>query len=185
MMTILKSVCFTGHRPPKVGGYNENNPIAKYVKEELRFEIEEAIRDGYNRFIFGGALGVDTWAGEIVAQLKSANLSETPIILELYSPFEGQEGNWPDESKIRYYNLMAECSNVVEVCEPGYAPWKMIVRDKAMVDEADLVIAVWNGDLGNSGTGHTVSYAKEKKKDMIIIDPRHYAVQATPERGEK
>jgi uncharacterized phage-like protein YoqJ len=161
-----------------LGGYDENNPISKYVKEEIRNEIFNAIHNGYSRFIFGGALGVDTWAGEIVAELRGIYLREYNIrlYLELYSPFEGQEGNWPDESKIRYYDLMARCDKVVEVCEPGYAPWKMIVRDKAMVDASDLVIAVFNGTSG--GTKHTVDYAMGKKKDMIIIDPLDYNVKA-------
>ncbi len=172
---MIKTVCFTGHRPQKIGGFDENNPIAHYIKITLQYEIEETIKRGYTRFIFGGALGVDTWAGEIVAKLKEIYREYgTDLTLELYSPFEGQEGNWFDESKIRYYNLMFECDNIVEVSEPGYAAWKMIVRDKAMVDAADLVIAVWNGDLGRSGTGHTVSYARKQKKEMIIIDPRNY-----------
>ena len=143
-----------------------------WVKEQLIIEIDRAILDGYRRFIFGGALGVDTWAGEIVADMKEGKYSHLPIILDLYSPFEGQEGNWFDESKIRYYNLMARCDNIVEVCDAGYAPWKMIVRDKAMVNDSDLVIAVWNGDGGKSGTGHTVTYAKKLNKPMIIVDPK-------------
>jgi uncharacterized phage-like protein YoqJ len=168
----LKTICFTGHRPNKLGGYDESNLIAHYVKKELTGLIVDAMDDGYTRFIFGGALGVDTWAGEIVAQLKEQLYDG--ITLELYSPFEGQEGNWPDESKIRYYELMARCDKIVEVSEPGYAAWKMIVRDKAMVDESDLVIAVWNGDEGNSGTGHTVAYARKVGKPLFIIDPRKW-----------
>jgi uncharacterized phage-like protein YoqJ len=170
----LKTVCFTGHRPNKIGGYDENNPVAQFVKKRLNEEINEAIRIGYRRFIFGGALGVDTWAGENVADLAEwyGIHCGIPIQLELYSPFEGQEGKWFDESKVRYYMLMSRCDKIVQVCDPGYAAWKMIVRDKAMVDQADLVIACWNGDLGKSGTGHTVSYAKEKGKPLIIIDPR-------------
>lgn len=170
----MKTVCFTGHRPNKLGGYDETNPIAKYVKEMLRYEIQEAIENGYRRFIFGGALGVDTWAGEIVVEEAEMIYFQRgiKICLELFSPFEGQEAMWPEESKIRYYNLMARCDRIVQVCDPGYAAWKMIVRDKAMVDESDLVVAVWNGDLGNSGTGHTVSYAKKKEREMTIIDPR-------------
>jgi uncharacterized phage-like protein YoqJ len=176
----LKTVCFTGHRPDKLGGYDETNPIAEYVKAQLRITIWNTIQDGYRRFIFGGALGVDTWAGEVVADMRDNTYHGDDIdghyypriSLELYSPFEGQEKMWPEESKIRYYSLMARCNGIVEVSEPGYKGWKMIVRDKAMVDASDLVIAVWNGDLGKSGTGHTVAYAQKKNKPIIIIDPR-------------
>lgn len=178
----MQTVCFTGHRPDKLPdkktGYDERNPVAQFVKVNLQFAIEQAIKDGFRRFIFGGALGVDTWAGEIVADLAELYQRDDGIklYLELYSPFEGQESMWPEESKIRYYGLMARCDKVITVCEPGYAGWKMIVRDKAMVDASELVIAVWNGDLGKSGTGHTVAYAKQQNKPIIMIDPREAVV---------
>ena len=41
-----------------------------------------------------------------------------------------------------------------------------------MVDNADIILAVWNGDLGmDSGTWQTVSYALELGKPIIVIDP--------------
>jgi uncharacterized phage-like protein YoqJ len=179
-INLEKVCCFTGHRPDKLPdkktGYDESNPTIQYVKIKLQYEIECAIEQDYRRFIFGGALGVDTFAGEIVADLAEIYWKEYGIklYLELYSPFEGQEGNWPDESKIRYYNLMARCDKVVTVCDAGYAAWKMIVRDKAMVNVSELVIAVYNGDKGRSGTGHTVDYAVKKGRQMVIIDPRDW-----------
>ncbi|RPK20034.1 SLOG family protein [Paenibacillus xylanexedens] len=170
---IDKTICFTGHRPNKLGGYDENNPIAKYVKDQLNAEILNAIlHGGYTRFIAGGALGVDTWAAEEVLYFRDE--VGLDITLELFAPFEGQEVKWFEESKKRYFSIMERCNKVVNVCEPGYAAWKMIVRDKAMVDESGLVMAVWNGDLGRSGTGHTVEYAREKNRKMIVIDPRNY-----------
>lgn len=37
-----------------------------------------------------------------------------------------------------------------------------------MVDNSDVVIAVWNGE--KSGTGNTVNYAMKSGKKVIIID---------------
>lgn len=169
---MSKIVCFTGHRPNKIGGYDESNPIAQFVKNELELQITIAIHDGYEHFIHGGALGVDTWAGEIVVAYKRDVY--THITTDMYIPFVGQERMWNTESKERYHRLKNACDNVVICNEGEYAAWKMLTRDKAMVDASDLVIAVWNGDLGKSGTGHTVAYAKKKGKPIIIIDPREY-----------
>lgn len=151
-----------------MGGYDESNPIAKFVKEELEYHITMKICEGYSHFIHGGALGVDTWAAEIVLNLRDTY----PITTDLYMPFTGQERMWNAESKKRYYKIRDACNGVVVCCDEGYAAWKMLARDKAMVDASDLVIAVWNGDLGRSGTGHTVAYAQKKGKPLVIIDPR-------------
>ncbi|MBO4452488.1 MAG: DUF2493 domain-containing protein [Clostridia bacterium] len=35
-----------------------------------------------------------------------------------------------------------------------------LIRDKLIVDRADLVIAIWDGESG--GTGYTISYAKRR-----------------------
>lgn len=39
-----------------------------------------------------------------------------------------------------------------------------------MVDNADILIAIWNGK--GSGTGNTVKYAKSIGKKIIIINPK-------------
>lgn len=143
-----------------------------YIKKRLEEEIIRAIDHGYTDFIVGGALGVDTWAGEIVADLKE-RLLKGKIRLLLYSPFDGQESKWTDESKLRYYNLMAKCDDVIVVCDPGYAPWKLLKRDNAMVDQSTRIIAVWNG-MESGGTYHTVSYARKSNREVIHIDPNLY-----------
>ena len=42
-------------------------------------------------------------------------------------------------------------------------------RNRYLVDNADIVLAVWNGTPG--GTEYTVSYAKKKEKTLVIINP--------------
>ena len=43
-------------------------------------------------------------------------------------------------------------------------------RNKYMVDNSQIVIAVWNGKP--SGTANTVKYAREQGKTVIVIDPQ-------------
>jgi uncharacterized phage-like protein YoqJ len=46
----------------------------------------------------------------------------------------------------------------------------MQVRNEYMVDHADVVIAIWNGNQ-HGGTFNAVSYARQKHKPVIRIDP--------------
>lgn len=49
--------------------------------------------------------------------------------------------------------------------------WKdlMFARNEGMVDESDLLLAIYNGK--NSGTGQAVRYAEEEGKTVKIIHP--------------
>ena len=59
-----------------------------------------------------------------------------------------------------------ECKNTYV---GDYHPAKMDLRNRYMVDNSDLVIAVWNGTKG--GTCNCVKYAKKKDKSIIFINP--------------
>lgn len=59
----------------------------------------------------------------------------------------------------------------LEVIKPNYAKFKKsapIIRNKEMVDKADIVYALWNGI--SKGTEYTINYANEKKKEVVIYE---------------
>lgn len=151
-------VAFTGHRPDKLGGYN-NNPIQDYVKRKIKEKLEEIKPD---RTVVGGALGVDTWAAFISSELN--------IPFTLAVPFLGQERMWPEKSIIEYNKMKSLADQVIIVNDGGYAAWKMQTRNQYMVENCDLLIAVWDGTAG--GTGNCVKYATKIGKNIVRIDPR-------------
>lgn len=163
---ITKTVCFTGHRPQKLGGYDEQNHINGPIRDAIRLFIKDKIFEGYSVFISGMAMGVDTWAAEEVIALRKEHKH---IRLVAAIPFRGQESKWPPETQRRYHNLIAQSDRVVEVCNPGYAPWKMQRRNEWMVDHSSLVFAVWDGTPG--GTANCVAYATKHEVEVVRIVP--------------
>jgi uncharacterized phage-like protein YoqJ len=165
---IYMCVCFTGHRPDRLGGYDENNPIAINVKVQLMNNIADAYNKGHRKFITGMALGADMWAAEILIDMKEKrNRNDIRIVAAI--PFKGQETAWPLESQKRYHKILEKVDQIVYICEPGYHPHKMQRRNIWMVDNSDKVIAVWNGIKG--GTANCIEYAKRVRKPVIYIDP--------------
>jgi uncharacterized phage-like protein YoqJ len=164
------TVCFTGHRPDKLGGYNESNPIMTSVRKRLTHEIRRLLLAGNRTFITGMALGIDQLAADIVLELKAGGISNIRLIAAV--PFIGQERMWPPTSQRKFHEILAKCDEVVHVCEAGYAAWKMQKRNEWMVDHAEIVIAVWDGTAG--GTGNCVKYAERaaNKPEIIRIDPK-------------
>lgn len=151
-------VAFTGHRPQKLGGFNNGTNLCKPIMEA----IHQAIKGLYkpvSLIISGMALGVDTWAAEYAV---AAN-----IPFAAYIPFIGQEKAWPIESQLVYFELLRKAKEVKYICTPGYAAWKMQERNQAMVNDCDILFAVWDGTSG--GTSNCITYARSKGKEINII----------------
>jgi len=157
-------IAFTGHRPNKIGGYNNAHPLRIAVKQA----IEDALKRAITKFgdtheitvITGGALGVDQDAARVAHSLG------LPFIVA--SPFVGQEGNWPKSSKDTYSKMLSYAKEVVVVSEGGYDPAKMQIRNQWMVDNCDALVAVWDGTSG--GTANCVRYALSVGKAIVRID---------------
>lgn len=160
-MEIEKTVAFTGHRPILLGGYDENNPTAKQVRQLLAEEIGLAIRDGFETFISGGALGVDTWAAEAVLAQGAK--------LIVAKPFPSQHTKWPAHCRARFFKILAQAQEVVDVSPDPYFAWKMTIRNEWMVDRCSRLIAVYVGHPG--GTANCLAYARKKKVDIRLINP--------------
>ncbi|MDM0587806.1 SLOG family protein [Clostridium perfringens] len=174
-------ICFTGHRPEKLDGYNWSTSKNLRIMLKLLRVIEEQIQEHKKEeitFICGGALGIDQMAFHLCNQLKAKYFN---IKTELAIPFLKQASRWVSDTDIKRYcehkeladnvvyvdNLEGYKFDKVKIGE--YHPAKMQIRNKFMVDNSDLVIAVW--DKSKGGTYNCVKYAEKLGKKIIIIDP--------------
>ncbi|MBL4952033.1 DUF1273 family protein [Neobacillus sp. YIM B02564] len=175
-----KACAFTGHRPKDLveniqNPYDETNPVILYVKKQLRFAIEHLIKEkGVTTFISGMALGVDTWAAEAVLDVKKRY---PHIQLVAAIPFAGQDRKWPESSQFRYRDILRQADHIEIVCDGGYEPKKMQIRNEWMVDHAAFLIACWRGK-STGGTANCVRYAKkaDHKPHIIHINPTLFRV---------
>lgn len=164
--TNQKTACFTGHRPEKIFSTDADLDIKlALLKRNIRIQIECAIDDGYINFISGMARGTDIFFAELVLYLKQRH-PEIKLICAL--PFPGQGSGFSQKWRGRYNAIIDRCDEKVAVCE-SYSKQSYIIRNKYMVDRSQRVIAVYNGAPG--GTAGTVSYAKSKNREIIIINP--------------
>jgi uncharacterized phage-like protein YoqJ len=164
-LDIETTACFTGHRPPKTGGYDNDNPIMRNIRDWLRVRVGMAYEAGIRTFISGMALGVDQVAAEVVLEYKSAGCDDIKLVAAV--PFDGQECRWPVASQRYYTRLIQLADECVVVCAGGYAAWKMQVRNKWMVDRSRLVLAVWDGSLGGTANAVHYAYTREPRKPVV------------------
>ncbi len=167
------TACFTGHRPQSLMcGFDETHPACIKIKNQLeRLIIGLIEKKNVTHFISGVALGVDTWAAEIVLELKD---DYPNITLEAAIPCRSQADRWNIVSKKRYNRLLLLCDKVTYVNE-AYTKNCMMERNIYMVDNSDYVVAVWNGKP--SGTGKTVEYEVNCGKDVFYVAPNTFLMK--------
>lgn len=150
---IEKTCCVTGHREIP------EDKLA-YVEAELRKAILAARDSGYTRFINGGAKGADLLFAAIVTELREQGC---PIFLETALPYRGRL-NSRDPA---FQKMISACDRIKVLYEKSSRSCYH-VRNRYMVDESDLVIAVYDGrDTG--GTVYTMNYAQDKHKTIQVI----------------
>ena len=164
-MTKGLTCCFTGHRPQHLGfarGSAEETALKNRIGGELiRLITEQNVR----HFISGMALGVDTWAAGLVLRLKEIY---PDLTLECAVPCRGQEKRWGRTDRETYAAILAKADRVT-VLQEHYTSFCMQLRDAYMVENADIVLAVWNG--GKGGTAYTVNCARKRGRTIIILPP--------------
>lgn len=177
---MANTLCFTGHRPNKLAGYDKNN-YAKFVND-LAISLEAYVTQlGITNFISGGAQGFDQLAFWAVNKLKQ-NHPEWHIQNIVYVPFVGQESRWSKYGVFSQaeYNLMLNHADKVHICNTSIkanADFKdiraaLMQRNKDMVNNSDRVLAMYSQDealnnkLTPGGTAECVKYAKSVKKPI-------------------
>lgn len=184
----MKTLAFTGHRPKDLGGYDEDNPTALKVQKQLRVMILQAYESGYRTFITGMAMGVDQWAGHIVADLKPEH-SDIKLIAAI--PFASQPMVWTMAARGSWEIVLSDCDEIYvvdtnpeevilmnDILRDSRIPSKdqkyliskkLNDRNKWMVDKADCMLAVWKHTAG--GTENCIKYAQSKNKTVIAYNP--------------
>ena len=144
-------------------GFNETDSRCVKVKNFVKKEIIKSVNLGYINFISGMALGFDMICAEIVIELKKI-YSNIKLICAL--PCKHQDKFWNSKQRIRYENIVKHADLVLCLHEK-YTKDCMEERNKYMVDNSSMVIALFNGKKG--GTYKTIEYAKMNKKNIVII----------------
>lgn len=146
----------TGHRPkfcPCL--YDEDHEWLL----DLRGRTSSFLKEQSPEFVITGmAIGWDTWLAQEALKLD--------IPIKAYVPFRGQGNAWPPAAKKEYQRLL-DLSLEVKYISENYHSGAFHQRDRAMVDDCDLVVALLNPKADKGGTYYTVQYAKGKEKEVI------------------
>jgi ribonuclease HI/uncharacterized phage-like protein YoqJ len=160
-------VAVFGHRPPELGGYDEN-PVATGVREKLT-EILAAKKKLYPDLymLTGLLLGTEQLAAE------AAREAGVPYVV--IQPYPAPESQWPSASRDRYAELIrhADAAVLLERAVPDSKPKfgaALARRDGWLAKHADEAVVVWDGR--DPALGKLVRTLEDKLGDDVwIVDP--------------
>lgn len=140
-------VMVTGHRPQRLHG-NESLVRAWFDEKIKELKPDECIS--------GMAEGADQIWAECVIKAGIPLLAYLPWLQDLKKMSAEKQDLLKQAASLNFTSL--------EWSKQCYT-----IRDRAMVDDSDVVLVVWDGQKGG-GTYYTMEYAKKKGKEMYILN---------------
>lgn len=149
-MTIIS---ITGHRPEQITNFAwVQNALA-----EVFHEIDPEL------VVQGMAAGVDLLAAKVAYHEGYPFSAARPWV-----------NHTPRNDDAELYEWALDNAERIDIVDPATSyvgPWLYHKRNEFMVNQADVVVAVWNGD-SKGGTAACVRYAKKVGKPIVQINPR-------------
>lgn len=152
-------ISFTGHRPPKLFYLETRSNSYDQCLLWLFSKFLQTLDLPEGEWNSGAALGLDT------AIALEAIRREIPF--NLYLAYDTFGDNWWGVNRDRLAQLKQKAHKVITVSEGAYSYYKLLQRNKALVDNCDILYALWDGSP--SGTENCISYAKSKNKTIVNL----------------
>lgn len=144
----MKSLYITGYRPHELGIFNDKHPGIPIIKKAIENQLRPLIEDGLEWIVISGQQGVETWAAQVVLELKE----DYPTLkYSIITPFLEQEKNWNEHKQATYMHIVSKADFVTSVTKRPYeAPWQFIEKDKFIIDNTDATLLIY--DEENEGS---------------------------------
>lgn len=145
---MLKRLVVTGYKQHELGIFDDKNPGIRFIKKALENRFRALIDEGLEWVIVSGQLGVETWAAEVVLDMKE----EFPELkYALLTPFLDQEKKWNEAKQEKYEEIQAMADFHRSLTSKPYeAPWQFIEKNKFFLRNSDGILIVYDEETDGS-----------------------------------
>lgn len=155
--TRYPRIAFTGHRPADLSRADQT-----WIRTELRRVLGRLGTEYDTQVVISGmALGVDQWAAEAAL--------EAGMNLWSYVPFEQQADRWRGGDVERWRELRSAASREV-VLGGKFGVWILHERNRLMIRDADLLIAVHRQERTSGGTWNAILDARRMGSSILRLN---------------
>lgn len=145
---LLKRLVVTGYKQHELGIFDEKNPGIRFIKKALENRFRALLDEGLEWVIVSGQLGVETWAAEVVLDMKE----EFPQLkYAVLTPFLEQEKRW-NETKQENYQMIIDQADFHRslTSKPYEAPWQFIEKNKFFLRNSDGILILYDEETDGS-----------------------------------
>ncbi|MCZ2257809.1 DUF1273 domain-containing protein [Sporosarcina sp. G11-34] len=169
---MLKRLVVTGYKQHELGIFDDTHPGIRYIKKALTSRLVPLLEDGLEWVIISGQLGVETWAAEVVLELKKTYPQLKYAVL---TPFLEQEKNWNETRQETYRSIIAQADYHNSLTQTPYeAPWQFVEKNKFFMRNSDGILILY--DEENEGSPKFIKraadrYAERSEYQVLTITP--------------
>lgn len=145
---LLKRLVVTGYKQHELGIFDEKNPGIRFIKKALKNRFRTLLDEGLEWVILSGQLGVETWAAEVVLDMK---VEFPQLKYAVLTPFLEQEKRW-NETKQENYRMIIENADFHRslTSKPYEAPWQFIEKNKFFLRNSDGILILYDEETDGS-----------------------------------
>ena len=150
-------------------GFDEEDDRCRKLKIELAQQIMALRQSGVSQFLVACDCGVGLYAAEIVNGLR---MTDRDLMLLCYTPHEEQATKWAPYLRERYFTMLENSTHISAVC-PVDIPDAQLQAYKKIIDLADVMLAVYDGDTPATGNAEdrVLAYAETMEKLLVLLHP--------------
>ena len=183
---MLKRLVITGYKQHELGIFDEKHPGIRFIKKALENRLLPLIDEGLEWVIVSGQLGVETWAAELIFELKKVH---PDLKLAVITPFLEQEKNWNETKQEQYRAIIANADFHTSLTKKPYeAPWQFVEKNKFFMRNSDGILIIYDSE--NEGSPKFIKeaadrYAEKSNYQVITITADDLQLIAEDEQMEE
>ncbi|MFB9972895.1 DUF1273 family protein [Allobacillus sp. SKP2-8] len=143
----MNAITITGYKPYELNIRDDKDEKILVIKEAIKRSLLRYLENGVEWVLLSGQPGVETWAFDLIQELKEAYTIYTAIV----PPFMEQEKVWKEPVQDKYYQMIQQADFYQPLMNKPYEhPRQYVTKDKWFIEKTDACILVYEEEHGGS-----------------------------------
>lgn len=166
----VKSITITGYKPHELNIFSEKDEKVLIIKEALRKRLVDYLNDGLEWVVLSGQQGVETWAFDVIQNLKETY----PVKVALIPPFIEQDKIWKEDKQNKYQEMIQLADFYQPISQKAYeGPKQYFIKNKWFIEKTDGCILLYEEEFGGSPKHFydlILKYQEQHEYNVTIIN---------------
>lgn len=163
----MKNLYVSGYRNYELGIFNDDDQKLYYIKKALKQAILRYLDEGLEWVLMSGELGIETWAGQVVNELREdyPNLKYAVIM-----PYEQFGEKWSEKNSLSHKKLLADADYVDYSSKMPYDnPGQLVANQAFLINSSSGALLLYEPEFkGKTEYLYDLILQKQEKSDYLL-----------------